>query len=335
MIFLVFFFCLFASNAYLDVLTDVHSFFFFKTMVNVTDSIAAYYPLVLVIIGTLLNTLTLIILCRTSFRNAQVRPTIFYMRTIAIFDILMLYGWNFDHYLFLVYGFYLQRLNIGLCRFLSFFNYFTSQTSAWLRIFVCLDRYLSVSRIHSTWFGQWRHVLMIIGGILIFFLLLNFHFFLFACSYRSNGTISVQSSLYSIYPQWDYLNLVIYNCIPFLMMIILNGGVSYHLFHIKHDNQNAYFRYQQRAITITLAIMTFLFFIMTVPATVAFAFFFNSCKVLLTILDGCLYSYHALTFLVYFVTFGEFRRGCWLLFRFNRRRSRRTAAIPLRQFALN
>ena len=298
---------------------------------SITELIVAYYPLAITITGTVLNTLTLIILCRLSFRNAQTRPTIYYMRTIALFDILMLYGWNFDHHLSHVYGFMLQRLNIGLCRFLSFFNYFTGQSSAWLRIFVCLDRYLSVSRIHSTWFGQWQHVLMIIAGILTFFLLLNFHFFLFGCSYRANGSLSVQPLAYRIYPQWDYLNLAIYNCAPFVLMICLNGGVSYHLFHLGRDNPNAHVRQQQRAITVALATMTCLFFVMTVPATVAFAFFSTANRTFLTILDGCLYSYHALTFVIYFITFGEFRRGCLALFRCNRRRTRRTVAIQLRQ----
>ncbi|CAF1493930.1 unnamed protein product, partial [Adineta steineri] len=47
--------------------------------------VAAYYPLALVIIGTLLNLLTLIILCRSTFRDTKKQPIIHYMRAIAIF----------------------------------------------------------------------------------------------------------------------------------------------------------------------------------------------------------------------------------------------------------
>ena len=52
--------------------------------------IISYYPLALVIVGTLLNSLTFIILCRSTFRNRRARPTLHYMRAIAIFDILII-----------------------------------------------------------------------------------------------------------------------------------------------------------------------------------------------------------------------------------------------------
>ena len=291
--------------------------------------ITTYYPLVLVILGTLLNTLTLIVLCRSTFRNTRTRPTIHYMRTIAIFDILMLYGWNLDHYLTPVHGFTLQRLTIASCRFLSFLNYFTAQSSAWLRVFLCLDRYLSISRIHHTWFNQSKSVLIIIGSIMVFFTLLNLHFFFLSCSYRADGTIAVQPASFNIYPMWDYVNLVVYNCIPFLFMITFNSGVCYHLLTMECCNITQHFRVQQRSITIALAIMTCLFFVMTVPATVACAFFYMANKTLLRFLDNFLYSYHTISGILYFITFGEFCRVCIALFL--GKKTRRAIVVPLRQ----
>jgi hypothetical protein len=67
-----------------------------------------YYPLTLVIVGTLFNSFTFFILCRLAFQDTGKRPTIHYMRVVAIFGILMLYGWNLDHYLWGAYGFTLQ-----------------------------------------------------------------------------------------------------------------------------------------------------------------------------------------------------------------------------------
>ncbi|CAF1306632.1 unnamed protein product [Rotaria sordida] len=111
--------------------------------------IAAYYSLTLVIVGTLLNTITFIVLCRSTFRNTRTRPTLHYMRAMAIFDILMLYGWNLGHYLATIHEIDLQGLNIPLCRCYSFLNYFAPQSSAWLRVFVSLDRYNDSAVIHS------------------------------------------------------------------------------------------------------------------------------------------------------------------------------------------
>jgi hypothetical protein len=51
-------------------------------------------------------------------------------------------------------------------------------------IFICLDRYLTLSRLRQTWFSGSKHVFIIIASILIFFFLLNLHIIIFACYYN-------------------------------------------------------------------------------------------------------------------------------------------------------
>jgi len=270
---------------------------------------AIYYPLILVIAGTFFNSFTLILLCQSTFKNTTTRPTIYYMRTIAIFDILMLYGWNLDHYLFGFHQFSLQRYSIFLCKIFSFLNYFTSQVSAWLRVFICLDRYLSLSRPHQTWITRPQNVLRIIICIILVFILINGHFFLFACYKNFNGTINPQSMFYQIYPYWDYVNLALYNCLPFILMVVFNSGVLYHLIHLHQNVTLSHLRIQHRAITITLVITTCLFLIMTIPATIFYAFFYKTTsEPVLYLFDSLLYTYHTLSFLIYLITFAEFRR---------------------------
>ncbi|CAF0981761.1 unnamed protein product [Adineta ricciae] len=67
-----------------------------------------YYCLSMVVLGTIFNLFTLTVLCRTTFRNSQVRPMIHYMRAIAAIDFLGLYGWTLDAYFDAVYGFTLN-----------------------------------------------------------------------------------------------------------------------------------------------------------------------------------------------------------------------------------
>ncbi|CAF4595333.1 unnamed protein product, partial [Rotaria socialis] len=90
-----------------------------NTFINLKNetraSFTAYYPLALITVGTLLNTFTFIILCQPAFKNTAAKPTIHYMRAIAIFDIIMLYGWNFDHYLLEVHGYTLQLYSVPFC----------------------------------------------------------------------------------------------------------------------------------------------------------------------------------------------------------------------------
>jgi hypothetical protein len=284
--------------------------------------IVAYHSLTITIVGTIFNSLTFIVLSRSTFRDTRARPTLHYMRTIAIFDILMLFGWNIDHYVYLIHGFSLQFSTVIGCKFLSFLNYFSSQASAWLRVFVCLDRYLSLSRLHRTWFSHSNHVLMIIGCMMCILLLLNSHFFIFVCFYNPNGTLNGDSWLYEVYPLWDYVNLGVYNCAPLVLMVTFNTGVIYHLIRIHRSSTVKNSRIQHRAISVTLVITTFLFLMMTVPATVAFAFFSNSSKTTLRLLDGFLYTYHISSFPLYFITFAEFRHECIALITCNQMNGR-------------
>ena len=278
-------------------------------IINIQDLFVTYYPLALIIVGTLLNFFTLIVLCRPTFHDTNRRPTIHYMRAIAIFDILMLYGWNFDHYLFGAFGFTLRAYSIGFCKIISFLNYFTPQVSAWLRVFICLDRYLSLSRLHKTWFSQSKNVLIIIGSIVTFFFFFHSPFLMFACYHNPDGSVNTNSLQYQIYPLWDMMNLGLYNCAPFVCMIILNSGIIYHLLRLRRKSTVQNSRIHHGTITVTLVITTFLFLILTIPATVAFTFFYNTASyVLLHSLDSMLFTYHILSFPLYTITFGEFRQ---------------------------
>jgi hypothetical protein len=277
--------------------------------------IIAYYPLFLVILGTILNVLTFFILCQSRFYDRKKQSTIYYMRAIAIFDILMLYGWNLDHYMLNVYGLLLQRHSIILCKLLSFLNYFSAQTSAWLRVFMCFDRYIFLSHLYRTWFNRSENVRIIILCIITCIALFNFHIIFFACFYTKRGTINVNARLYRIYPLWDYINLGLYNCIPFVLMVIFNSGVIYHLIHFHRLSSIQKSRIHYRTISITLVITTFLFLIMTIPATVSFAFFYSKASVaLLHMLDSLLYTYHISSFPLYFIIFNEFRKECMAMF---------------------
>ena len=270
---------------------------------------ASYYPLSLAIGGTIFNLLTFVTLCRSKFRDTNQRPTLHYMRTIAIIDILMLYGYNLDHYLWNIHGFTLLTYSIASCKFFSFLNYFPLQTSAWLRIFLCLDRYLLLSRPRRTWFGHSKNILIIIACIIIIFTLFNLHVVIFACFYDTNGSIDSDSQVYSIYPFWNDVNLGVYNVIPFLLMTLLNSKIIYYLIHLRQTSSVQNSQIQHRAITITLVITTFLFLAMTIPSTVAYSFFILVADhTLLQLLNSLLYTYHVTSFPLYFITLREFRQ---------------------------
>jgi len=224
----------------------------------------------------------------------------------------MLYGWNFDDYLYYAHGFTLLSYSVTSCKIVAFLDYFTLQLSAWLRVFICLDRYLSLSCLHKTWFSQPKNVLIIIASIIVMFTLINLHLPIFGCFLNPNDPIDPMARFYNVYPLWDYVNLGLYNCAPFIFMSIFNGGVIYHLIHFRQTHKN--FQIHHHCISITPVITTFLFLTMTIPATVGYAFFPNTQPAdILQILDYILYTYYILSFPLYIITFTEFQQTVFLL----------------------
>jgi len=278
---------------------------------SISTIAVANYSLVLVILGTTFNLLTFAILCRSKFRRLQFQLTLNPMRVMAIVDILMLYGWNFDHYLNRIFGFTLQRTSMSLCRFLSFFNYFLLQSSAWLRVFVCFERYLSLTRFYPLCFNDLKRTLIILGGILIFFALFNSIFLIYGCSFTNDGQIQVQSWAFAIYPLWNHIHLVLYNFLPFILMTLFNIGIIYQLIRHNHNNLPA----QYCSITLTLLLTTILFLIMTLPSTVALEFVSTSDVTILNLLDCILYTYHILSLPLYLITYRKFRREFFAIIR--------------------
>ncbi|CAF1050576.1 unnamed protein product [Didymodactylos carnosus] len=284
---------------------------------HLLDEFFTYYPLVLVIGGTLLNLLTFLIFCRPIFQN---RPTMHYFRAMAVFDILMLYGWNLDHFLTSKYDYDLEHYSISTCKLFTFLNYFAAETSAWLRVCTCVDRLIALSslNLYRTKINSHKTVLIIIFSTVLIIFLIDAHILIFTCyktwdSVNNLTILKTGSTFYALNPMWDYVNLVLYNCIPFLLMSGFNSSIIYHLFQMKRTSM-VQSKIQHRQITITLVIYTLLFSIMTIPGTIAYAFFLPKLenKVyrdwLLHLLDSILYTYHISSFFLYLITFKEFRQ---------------------------
>lgn len=277
-------------------------------------------PLILIIVGTTLNSLTLFIFCRPPFRDLRKQSAIHYMRVIAVFDILMLYGWNLEHYLSSVYRFTLETYSIGSCKFFLFLGYFTTQTTAWIRVVLCLERFLSLRFQHRTCFSKEKTIKSIIILIISLFCLVNLHLIIFGCHYTTSGLIDVNSSLYMIFPMWDYLNLILYNAIPFVLLISINSGSIFLLIRLNQSTSTQNSRMARKPLSIVSAIMTLLFLVMTLPAGITFSIFKNSASpTLLRSVDSCLFIYHTLSFPLYMMTFGKFRRAVYNLIKSRKR----------------
>jgi hypothetical protein len=287
---------------------------------SIGTTIFTYYPLCLTCMTTVLNSLTIIILYQKIFRQ---RPTIRFMRVIAFIDLVLLYGWNLDHFFRLKFGFELDRLSVFSCKISTYLNHFLSQSSAWLRVWMCFDRFWTLNQVRQRRaIHQHRRVIYFITFTLITIAVINIHLPIFSCYSYNNGTKVGGGSLYfPLYPAWNYINLALYNIIPFILMLIFNTLIIRHLILIKRTSTLQKSRIRHSSISIPILLSAFLFCIMTTPPAIIFAFFHNQISseifrsLLLSLLDSIKYTYHSLSFFLYFITLVEFRRECFRVLR--------------------
>jgi hypothetical protein len=127
----------------MNISTTISQFTLSEKMLNSTSSFnhndtyrlitrcLSIYALILVIVGTLGNLLTIIILCR---RNLRRYVTMRYLIAVSICDIISLYGWNLNNF----YKFTissdnnnLEELSLAHCRIMSYMTFVGLQLSSW------------------------------------------------------------------------------------------------------------------------------------------------------------------------------------------------------------
>lgn len=132
---------------------------------------------------------------------------------------------------------------------------------------------------------------------------------------------------FDLSPTWDRVNLFIYNIIPFLIMITFNCLLVKNIYSAKKSSE----KYKTNSntnsprslsktnrLTISLLFLTFLFLVMTMPATILFAYFYdfiaaNFSPTLMVLLDDISFLNHSTLFFVCLISNAKFRRVLWAL----------------------
>ena len=298
----------------------------------------AIYALFLIIIGTigkyierllkieiidfyLGNLLTIIILLRPNLRK---HSTMRYLIAVAIADLCSLYSWNlnlFYKHLINPYQNDLEDASIISCRLLSFIAFVSLQLSSWYLTLVSLDRCLNIHLLFwHRGLGRASRVIYIIIFLTLIVGLINSHL-LFLNGYRQMNCLPFKKRTcficyarlkdpYYIFPKWEQVHVIIYNLIPFSIMLISNcfiirRSITSNSQRISsHDmgkSPSRIFRQRkQKQLTYILLFVTFLFVGLTTPVMIYNVFLRNYMrrkKPLKYILHGTLlcmqYTSHA------------------------------------------
>lgn len=191
-----------------------------------------YYPLPLIVIGTIGNFSTLYIYSRPEFLKSS---TAFYFIYSTIIDILCLYFSSIRNF---SKGFFLQdlkELSNFLCKSITYMKYTSMQLSSWILVLISVDGLFIILGFKSlNKYRTKKNQVLILLIMTIFFFILNvpFPIIIELDTIKNNSRCHYfQKSSGLILSIYDLLLSVV---LPFLSMVCINTINSYKLFKLKN-----------------------------------------------------------------------------------------------------
>ena len=261
---------------------------------------AAIYALLLIIVGTIGNGLTILILLRPNLRRYTAMR---YLTAVAMAHLCSLYLWNlnlFYKHLINPYQNDLEDSSMIGCRLISFIGFVSLQLSSWYLTLVSIDRCLNIYFLFwNRRFGHASRSTWIILTITLIVLLLNSHLLFLNGFYERNCTPFGKQTCFTcyarpndrhyIFPRWEKVHVIIYNVIPFSVMLVCTCFIirrSIPSQQIQHTNstdskrftRSTYRQRKQRQVTFILLSVIFLFVLLTTPVMIYNVFLRNRLK---------------------------------------------------------
>ncbi|CAF3480828.1 unnamed protein product [Rotaria socialis] len=292
------------------------------------------FALICLFIGSIGNSLSFIVFSQKQLRAYS---TFRYLAYLSIVDLLVLYlglGHLILHDYFL---FDIREHNLFFCKFHTFLTYVTTHLSSWILTMVSIDRAIACTIVHlRKRFSSPKSADRIFIAMCLIISLVNSHI-LFFMGFKEREILSSNSNVSSYkdiivcthntstaYFQffekpYNIIDLFSYVLIPFLIMSICAGIISYRLFFslnnatIKILANGKTRRGTRRAkqISYMLFILNIVFILLLAPIALGQIFedlnqeyryrLFNSITLSLS------YSNHALNFILYGVASPQFR----------------------------
>ena len=191
-----------------------------------------YVPPVLLILGSVGNVLSLVILVRPDMRKYSAYV---YLAVLAAADTLVLYVGLMRMWLGEVTGRDMRDATDWTCRIVTLVGYTVSDYSGWLIIAVTLERYVAVCHpLATSSFGVTQRVktVMTLAGLFAVLTAVNAHSLWTVRLYEvpfGNETFYICAGAENyttlINDVWPWVDAAIYSFVPFLVILVLNTRI--------------------------------------------------------------------------------------------------------------
>lgn len=228
-----------------------------RTLVDFGYLIFGFYSLILILTGTPLNLFCFYIFKRLiPNRN---NATIIVFSYLALIELLIPFTWNLNYAIrelvlkqkpnLLIRN--LEQHSLFVCKLLSYSAYFSLQCSAWFKTFATLTRCVS---LHHGWsIGKYlsksnvTHCLSWIIIVVIALINLPILFIngkrVSSFDNKSNTTrIDIKCYQSKFFQYWEIVHLLLYNFIPFALMILFNISIIRHVHESQRRTQRSKMR---------------------------------------------------------------------------------------------
>lgn len=187
---------------------------------NTAHNLGLYgYP-VIIILGTIGNILTLLVMVREKMRQ---RTTCFYMAMIAVFDTLVLYFSCLRQWLTLLHGNDALSLSSTACKVFNFLSYTFFDVSVWLLVLMTIERFLVVRfPLHAPKISSIARARVAVIALTVFMALVNVHFIWTVHLDEQDRCVYIQEFEHFHDNVWPWIDATVYSFLPFVLLLTFN-----------------------------------------------------------------------------------------------------------------
>ncbi|UJR37333.1 hypothetical protein I4U23_030041 [Adineta vaga] len=220
---------------------------------SLTDKLIEYgidqtnriFPLIILPLATIGNTLCFLVFCRAKFQKRLTRTSSICLRLLCVNDLILLYLFIID-VLLKLYMEPSMRIYTSpeTCRLYKFIRYSFLDMSAYIQLSLTTDRFICC--VHHTYYSHWRkkyylYYVLIIALLLIILknssFLSTLYGFTVVKENRTTTKCSVKLSakkftLYMAYGQ-SLIDVVFITFIPFFLILYFNSRILQEVLHIR------------------------------------------------------------------------------------------------------
>ncbi|KAK2152996.1 hypothetical protein LSH36_311g00022 [Paralvinella palmiformis] len=230
-----------------------------------TYSILLYGGIFLIVLGTIGNSLSLAVMMRENLRR---HTTALYLMVLAVVDTAILYNWFLRNWTYAISGIDTRLLSVAGCKIHTFCSYLFVDFESWILVLVSFERLFAVFAPHRV-----RNIFTKKSAIIqitatgVFLVIVNLHFFW--TQELENGVCEVIDKRYLYFSWvWNWTDLIICSFAPFAVMLSSNVAIITRLVYLQKTKKQSSTNKRNNTMTLTLIIVTFVFFLTTGPLNV-------------------------------------------------------------------